>query len=180
MPFCPSCGRDNEDVARFCISCGRSMIASAPLSPPTMTRGTSALRTTTLILGLISAVFLLIGGCAGYVAGATFGAFEEAFEVDTDDPDQVSSTTEDVVTAGAGAMVVALWLFVGVGLAKVSIRISLVLLVLAMPMLLGLVFTDWSSLFAITYYFAILTTGICIVLMSLAYLRERRSANLSH
>ena len=124
--------------------------------------------TTTLILGLIAAVFLLIGGCSAFVFGTVAVSVEEAFEVETDDE---GVTSEDVQGAGSFAIVVSIFLFLAAGLAKVALRTSLVLLLLAMPMLIALVVIDATSLFAATYYLAILLTGTCCVLMFIAWRR---------
>ena len=108
--------------------------------------------------------------------GSAGEAFEEAFETELDEPnDGITSTTEDVSNAGAFAIVVAIVLFLGAGLAKVALRTSLALLIAAMPMLIGLVAVDTTSLFAATYYVAILLVGAGVVLMSIAYWRGRRT-----
>ena len=133
------------------------------------------MRTTTLVLGLIVATLLLIGGCAGYVFGGFATGVEDAFEIETDTSDGVTSTSEDVETAGALALLVAMFLFLGAGLAKVALRTSLALLVLVMPMLIGLVAIDTTSLFAVIYYLAILLIGTCCVLMFIAWRREAKS-----
>ena len=175
MLYCSACGHGNDDLARFCTACGQSMSASvAPSAQPVTAKGTTGLRTATMVIGLIAAALLLTGGCAGFAAGATFGAVEEAFDTELNDPDSNTSTTQDVENAGGWAMVVSIFLFLGAGLARVATRTSLALLVVAIPMLIGLVVTDWSSIFALAYYFAILMVGVCAVLMSLAYLRRRR------
>ena len=177
MPFCTACGHENDGLARFCNACGQVIPdTSAPSSEPVaIAKGTNGLRTATMVIGLIAAVLLLVGGCAGFAAGATFGAFEEAFDTEIDDPDSNTSTTQDVENAGGWAMVVSIFLFLGAGLARVATRTSLVLWIVAMPMLIGLAVTDWSSIFALPYYFAILMAAVCIVLMSIAFLRRRRA-----
>ena len=124
-----------------------------------------------MVIGLITAVLLLIGGCAGYVTGSIFEATEEAFEIEFDEPDELTSTTEDVELAGGLAMLVSLLLFLGAGLARVAIWISLALLTAAMPILIALVVIDTTSLFAFVYYLAILMVGTCVVLMSISYWR---------
>lgn len=129
-----------------------------------------------MVIGLVAATLLLIGGCSGFVFGSAGEAFEEAFETELDEPnDGITSTTEDVSNAGAFAIVVAIVLFLGAGLAKVALRTSLALLIAAMPMLIGLVAVDTTSLFAATYYLAILLVGAGVVLMSIAYWRGRRT-----
>ena len=82
-----------------------------------------------MVIGLVAATLLLIGGCSGFVFGSAGEAFEEAFETELDEPnDGITSTTEDVSNAGAFAIV----LFLGAGLARVALRTSLVLLIAAM------------------------------------------------
>ena len=98
---------------------------------------------------------------------------EESFDIETDDE---GTTSEDVQVAGAFALLVSIFLFVAAGLAKVAIRTSLALLALSVPMLLGLVFTDPTSLFAVTYYLGLILIGICTVLMFLAWKQATRGA----
>ena len=134
------------------------------------------MRTTALILGLIAAVFLFLGGCSAYLFGSVAVGIEESFDVETDDE---GTTSEDVQVAGAFALVVSIFLFVAAGLAKVALRTSLVLLILSIPMLLGLVFIDPTSLFAVTYYLGLILVGICTVLMFLTWRRAKRGAEAS-
>ena len=131
------------------------------------------MRTTTLVLGLIAATLLLFGGCAGYVVGGIGTAVEDAFELETE-TEGVTSTTEDVSGAGAFAMIVAIFLFVAAGLAKVALRTSLLLLTIAIPMLIGLVAVDTTSLFAVVYYLGIVLIGTCCILMLIAWRREAK------
>lgn len=128
-----------------------------------------------MVIGLIAAILLLIGGCTGYLAGGFFGAAEEAFDMELDDPNDGTSSTEDVETAGGFAILVSFVLFLGAGLARVATKTSLFLLIITIPMLIGLVATDSTSLFAATYYLAILMVGTGIVLMAVAYWRGRRA-----
>ena len=132
------------------------------------------MRTTTLVLGLIAATFLMLGGCAGYVFGAFAGGVEEAFEIEAEGE---GSTTKEVTDAGALALVVAIFLFVAAGLAKVALRMSLVMLALSLPMLIGLIVVDTYSLFAVTYYLAVVLVGICCILMFLAWRRQPSGAS---
>ena len=175
--FCSSCGRQNTSIARFCMACGQPMFVpgSPQVQPqPTASRGTTGLRTATMVLGLVTATLLFMGGCSGFFFGATFGAFEEAFDIE-EDRNKTTSTTADVENAGGFAIVVSLVLFLGAGLARVAVKISILLLAAVIPMAVGLALTDWSSLFAITYYFAILATSVCVILMCIAYWRRRRA-----
>ena len=127
-----------------------------------------------MAIGLIAATVLLIGGCSGFFFGATFGAFNEAFDIE-EETDDGTSSTEDVANAGGFAILVAFVLFLGAGLARVAVKTSLALLIATLPMLFGLIGVDWSSLFAASYYFAILMTSVCIILMGMAYWRRRQS-----
>ena len=90
--------------------------------------------------------------------------------------DEEGTTSEDVQVAGAFALLVSIFLFVAAGLAKVAMRTSLALLALSVPMLLGLVFVDPTSLFAVTYYLGLILIGICTVLMFLAWRQAKRGA----
>ena len=105
-----------------------------------------------------------------------FEGVEEAFGTELDDPDDgITSTTEDVSGAGGFAVFVAILLYLGAGLAKVALKTSLVLLVLAMPMAIGLVVVDTTSLFAAFYYLAIVLIGTGVILMAIAYVKSRRA-----
>lgn len=182
MPFCSACGHQYQISASFCSSCGSPLGESqSPRqhdSAPQDKAG--SLRTTTMVLGLIAATLLLLGGCVGYVTGSAAQSFEEAFDTEvSDSSDGITSTTEDVVNAGAFAVLISILLFLGSGLAKVALKTSLVLLVIILPMLIGLVATDTTSLFAATYYLAIILTGTGVVLMFLAYRRSKSNQNHS-
>ena len=72
-------------------------------------------------------------------------------------------------------MFVAILLYLGAGLARVALKTSLALLVLVMPMVIGLVVVDTTSLFAAVYYLAIVLVGTGVVLMAIAYIRSRRA-----
>ena len=183
--YCSKCGTQNADGARFCTGCGEpigrpsaptqpaGVLASTPGSRPSSVSG---MRTATLILGLIAATMLLFGGCSALVTGSFFEVVEEAFETELDDADDgITSTTEDVSAAGGFAMFVAILLYLGAGLARVALKTSLALLVLAMPMVIGLVVVDTTSLFAAFYYLAIILVGTSVVLMAIAYIRSRRA-----
>ena len=132
------------------------------------------MRTTTLILGLIAATMLLFGGCAGFVFGTAATTFEEAFEIEEND-DGTTSTSSDVQSAGAFAIVSAIFLYVGGGLARVALKTSLGFLVVSLLLIFGLVSTDTTSLFAAFYYLALILVGVCIILMIIAFTRERRA-----
>ena len=178
MPYCVACGHENQDNFRYCAACGQQLqnVTTQPIEP-THARPykANALRTTTMVIGLIMAVLLLIGGCGGFVTGSFFDAAEEAFEVEFDDPDDTASSTEDVTSAGGLAILVSFFLFLGAGLARVTTKISLILLIATLAMLIGLVAIDTTSLFAAIYYLAILMVGTSIVLMSIVYWRRRRA-----
>ncbi len=142
----------------------------------------TGMRTATLILGLIAATMLLFSGCSAFVTGSIFEGVEEAFGegvedglgTELDDPDDgVTSTTEDVSGAGGFAVFVAILLYLGAGLARVALKTSLALLILIMPMAIGLVVVDTTSLFAAFYYLAIVLVGTGVVLMAIAYIKSR-------
>lgn len=122
------------------------------------------MRNTAFVLGIIAAFLLLVGGCAGYVTGSVFEVVEDVTGEEFDD-DGEGSTTEEVEGAGGAAMAVAVYLFVASGLTRVLLRTSTVMLALSLPMLLGIVITDTTSIFAVTYYLALLLNGICTFLM---------------
>ena len=183
--YCTKCGTQNEEEARFCTGCGEPMAGPPASSRPTVVSASTqsgrqssvtGMRTATLILGLIAATMLLFSGCSAFVTGSIFGGVEEAFGTELDDPDDgVTSTTEDVSGAGGFAVFVAILLYLGAGLARVALKTSLALLVLAMPMVIGLVVVDTTSLFAAVYYLAIVLVGTGVVLMAIAYIRSRRA-----
>ena len=183
--YCNKCGTQNEDEARFCTRCGEPMGGSfAPSQPATVSSSAqsnrpssaSGMRTATLILGLIAATMLLFGGCSAFVTGSFFEGVEEAFDAELDDAgDGITSTTEDVSSAGGFAIFVAILLYLGAGLARVALKTSLALLALAMPMVIGLVIVDTTSLFAAFYYLAMVLVGTGVVLMAIAYIRSRRA-----
>ena len=182
------CGDCHEVVsadATFCTSCG-SKVARPPASSMTehellvageeraRKANRSALRTTTLVLGLIAATFLIMGGCTGYVFGSVVVAGEEAFG----EP-EASPRSEEVQEAGLWAMLVAIYLFLAAGIAKVATRTSLILLALAIPMLLGVLSVDAISLFAITYYLAFVLTSVGVILMFIWWVKDRRGTAAS-
>lgn len=60
-------GHQNENDARYCTSCGNQMptVSIPPPQPsPARRQGTSEMRTTTMVIGLVAATLLLIGGCS--------------------------------------------------------------------------------------------------------------------
>ena len=176
--YCTACGTENVDEAQFCTRCGESMGGStAPSHPPTVSPSTqinrastaTGVRTATLIFGLIAATMLFFGGCTAFVTGSFFEGVEEVFDTELDDPDSgFTSTTEDVSTAGAFAIFIAILLYLGAGLAKVALKTSLALLVFAVPMLVGLVVVDTTSLFATAYYIALVFVGVGVILRGIA------------
>lgn len=183
--YCTKCGTQNPDEARFCTGCGeptggpaapsRPAVVVAP-TPSSRPSSGSGMRTATLVLGLIAATMLLFGGCSAFVTGSFFEGVEEVFETELDDADDgITSTTEDVSGAGGFAIFVAIFLYLGAGLARVALKTSLAILVLAMPMVIGLVVVDTTSLFAAFYYLAIVMVGTGVVLMAIAYIKSRRA-----
>ena len=76
MITCPNCGSKNEAVARFCIKCGKSLIAVAPPKPSR--RPSGVLLAGGLLIGL--AVMALSAGVVYYLLRPSPGpaAFAEA------------------------------------------------------------------------------------------------------
>ena len=174
MPFCTACGSQNNDTSRFCVSCGQPMSATIPPIPPPQTmRGTSGLRTATMVICLLAAFILLFGGIAGCTTGAFFEGVEEVFEDEIENSNQ-GSTTEEVFNAGGFAILVSIVLFLGGGLARVAVKTSLLLLITALAMVMGIVALDTWSVFAVAYYLSAFMTGVGVILMALAYWRGRR------
>ena len=129
------------------------------------------MRTTTMILGLIAATMLLMGGCSGFVFGSCALALEESLEIE-ETAEGATSTSADVGGAGALALFVAIILYVGAGLARAAHKTSLGFLIVSMLLLIVLVLIDTTSLFAMVYYLSIVLVGVCIILMFLAFRRE--------
>ena len=173
MPFCTTCGSQNNATNRFCNSCGQPMFATVQPIPPQTTRGNSGLRTATMVICLIGAFVLLFGGIAGCTTGAVFEGLEEVFDEELDDSSQGTST-EEGFEAGAWAILVSIVLFLGAGLARVATKTSLFLLIVTMPMLIGIVVLDTTSVFAVAYYLSTLMTAVGVILMALAYWRGRQ------
>lgn len=126
-------------------------------------RGSSHQRTAAMVLGLIAATFLMLGGCTAFVAGTAFQSLEEAGLIEDDGSE--GSTTEDVSQAGGIALFVAIVLFVGAGLAKAAWKPSFALLIAALGGLVLLVTIDTYSLFAVVYYLGIALVGVSSLLM---------------
>ncbi len=133
------------------------------------------MRTAALVVGLVTAVFLLFGGMLGACTGAVFDATEEVIGELDDSDGGVTSTTEDVLGAGIFAVFISFILFIGAGLAKAALKTSTILMILVFLGCLLLVAIDTTSAFSIVYYISIITTGICAGLMIVSYRRSRRS-----
>ena len=168
--YCTDCGTENDNNARFCRSCGQSVLGPTssannfkPATSGDSGSGAAPLRTATMVLGLIAAVFLLITGCTAYVTGGFFEAVDEVGLVDVDESE--GSTAEEISIAGALALIVAIILFVGAGLAKATWKPSFGLLIATLGGLILLVTIDTWSLFATVYYLAIVLVGVSLVLM---------------
>ena len=172
MAYCSGCGHQAPVSGSFCPNCGQAV--GGAQSPSECRRNVAALRTTTMVLGLIAATLLLITGCVGAFVGTLGEGVEEAF--DTELSSGEGSTPSEVSSAGSGAMVVAVLLFVGAGLARVATKTSLVLLLVTLASIIGVAATDPWSIFAFVYWLAVLVVGIAVVLMALAYWRGRSSA----
>ena len=172
--YCTNCGTEVNNNARFCGGCGQSIAnstssANNPDASASVTArdGASHQRTAAMILGLIAAAFLMITGCTAYLTGATFEAFDEAFEgARTMEGDESEgSTSEEISLAGSLALIIAIVLFVGAGLAKATWKPSFALLIGALLGLVLLVTIDTWSLFAAVYYLGIVLVGVSVVLM---------------
>ena len=125
------------------------------------------MRVTSLVLALIAAVFLLLGGCSAFVSGSFFGAVDEAFEQEEDE------RTTAITSAGAFAVVFSIFLFLAGGLSIAAPRVATILLLLSVPVLIGIIVADPYSLFAVTYYLSLVLIGTCSVLMLVAWRRTR-------
>lgn len=134
------------------------------------------MRTTVLILGLIAATMLFLGGTCGYVFGSVGVSFEESFDTELDDDDG-SSTTEEVQGAGAFAVIVAILLYAGAGIARVAYRTSFALLAVCLGLSVIVVMIDTTSLFAAFYYLSIVLTVICLILMWVSRRRARQPSS---
>ena len=165
--YCSACGHQNVTGAQFCNSCGQPM--SAP-TPPQNLKGSSGLRTTTMVFVLIAAAFMLISSIIGSIAGLALGLGDILIE------GEESELAESVWEASLWGIFVSIYLFLGAGLSKLALKTSLILLASAMPMLLGLLSVDSTSNFAMAYYIAVFLVGVGIILMALAWVRERRIA----
>ena len=134
------------------------------------------MRTATLILGLIAATALLLGGSCAAVFGTIGESFEESFEIELEeDKGGVTSTSEDVTGAAFLALIVSLILYIGAGLAKVALKTSTALLAMAFILLILTVMIDTTSLFATFYYLATALTAVGVILMLLSYFRYKQS-----
>lgn len=47
MPYCPNCGAQNKDTAKFCESCGAALVSVAPATPESVPPVQSATQTGT-------------------------------------------------------------------------------------------------------------------------------------
>lgn len=61
MKFCVSCGTENDDNATFCIKCGYNFDGKSETSTKEITANETS-RTLELVLGIIGAIFGLLGG----------------------------------------------------------------------------------------------------------------------
>ena len=134
------------------------------------------MRTATLVIGLIMGVFLFIGGALGTACGGVMEGAEEVFGEMDEPSNSATSTTEDVLGAGALAVFVSFILLIGAGLAKAALKTSTALIIISFIGSVIVVLVDTTSVFALFYYPAVLVTGICSVLMVIAMRRERQGA----
>ena len=135
------------------------------------------MRTATLVIGLVMGIFLFIGGAAGAACGGVMEGAEEVFGEMDEDLNSATSTTEDVLGAGALAVFVSFILLIGAGLAKAALKTSTAMIIISFLGSIIVVLVDTTSVFAIVYYPAVLVTGICSVLMALAIRRERQGVS---
>ena len=135
------------------------------------------MRTATLVIGLVMGVFLFIGGAAGAACGGVMESAEEVFGEMDEDSNSATSTTEDVLGAGALAVFVSFLLIIGAGLAKAALKTSTAMIIASFIGSVIVVLVDTTSVFGLVYYPAVLVTGICSVLMVLAIRRERQGVS---
>ena len=94
-----------------------------------------------------------------------------------EDSNSATSTTEDVLGAGALAVFVSFLLIIGAGLAKAALKTSTAMIIASFIGSVIVVLVDTTSVFGLVYYPAVLVTGICSVLMVLAIRRERQGVS---
>ena len=129
--------------------------------------------TTTLILGLIAASMLLVGGTCGFVAGSFATGVNQALEDLGAEGSPEGSTGHGMMDAGAGALLVAILLYAGAGIAKVALKTSGILLTLSALLIFVILTIDPVSIFAAFYYIAFVLTTIGVILMSIEYVKSR-------
>lgn len=74
MKFCVSCGTENDDNATFCIKCGYNFDGKSETSTKEITANETS-RTLELVLGIIGAIFGLLGGVFAIML-SSFGGTE--------------------------------------------------------------------------------------------------------
>ena len=114
--------------------------------------------TTVLVLGLIAATVLLIGGCYNYALSSVTVSVEE----------------KEIHEAARLALIVANFLVVAAVLAKAAFKTSSALLAISLPMLIVSILKDTYTLFVVAYYLALILTGVCLILIFLEWRRRRR------
>ena len=177
MPYCTVCGHKNQDSSAYCTACGQQMPATAP-QPPILTHAskdkTNTLRSITMIIGIVAALLLLVGGCSGFVLGISLTAVEDIGGGEFEEPDDLV-TTERVAGAGAMATFASLVLFIGALSAKSTTRFSFITLIIALILLIISLAIDPVSLFAFAYYITLLVVCANVVMMFLVYRRTRHA-----
>lgn len=133
--------------------------------------------TTTLIIGLVAASMLVVGGGCGFVAGAFASGFEETFEELSAGESSQGSSGDEMMNAGAVALLVAILLYAGAGIAKVALRTSTILLALSVFMIFVVLTIDALSIFAAFYYIAFVLTVIGVILMIIEWVKIRRGVS---
>jgi len=67
--YCPKCGTQNPDQAKFCSACGAILTPAPPESPEQIMPKTSGLAIAALILGILSAFTCLLTGIPSIICG---------------------------------------------------------------------------------------------------------------
>ncbi len=62
MPYCPNCGAQNKDTAKFCESCGAALVSVAPAMPESVPPVQSAAQTGAKPLNNVK-VLVTVAGC---------------------------------------------------------------------------------------------------------------------
>ena len=188
--YCTQCGSQLKESARFCSACGRhippgfeAVSEGILVSPagPRLVKKHYPMRTAALVLGLVIAAILLANGwgaCA-YGGDPPTPVVQEGFmmiqlaPVITSWPRGILDPT--IVEAGTLAVATGALLLGAAALANVALRTSLALFGLA---LLGAIWTvsiDYYSSWATRYFMAFPLIGACVIVMLVAWRKEKRT-----